>query len=243
MTRAQRHRNSKPMIATGLGALALLTAQAGQAQSNAEATLADLEACAEIERDRARLACFDGVLASEPLSELPDAPVVAEESTTPTSRQDSGAAAAGETAAAATASAEVPAATTAAPAPRSVARSSPSSSSVASAAQSRPAPAVVATETREDQRASAAVAANTSSPDGENAAGEIVTIVNVNTQLAGSARFTTEDGKVYRQTSGGSLRGRVPDVPFEASIERGTLSSVFLSVGDNRRRVRVTLVD
>lgn len=223
------------MIAASLGAIALLTAQAGLTQSDAAETLADLEACAQIERDRARLACFDGVLASEPLGE-PQAPAVAAEESPPDLRQNSA------QEAAATASAQAPA-PAAAPSPESIARTSPASPSVASAAESRPAPAVAATQSRDDRRASATRAPVAASPDDEGEERQIVTIVSVNTQLAGSARFTTNEGQVYRQTSGGNLRGRFPDVPFEASIERGTLSSVFLAIGDNRRRVRVALVD
>jgi hypothetical protein len=42
----------------------MLSPQSSDAQSDAE-TLADLRSCGSLERDRARLACFDGVLAAE----------------------------------------------------------------------------------------------------------------------------------------------------------------------------------
>ena len=253
------------MLATSLGSVLLLTAEPGIAQSDAAETLADLKACAEIERDRARLACFDGVLAGEPLGE-PE-PIAAAD-VTPAPTQESAAAGAANApvtasseavdvstdrvtagpaaAPSAAASAQAPAATAAA-APVGVATASAASPSAASAADPRPAPAVIPAETSSNQPAAATEspteAPGASSPGGEAEGRRIVTIVDVNLQLSGSARFTTEDGQVYRQTSGGSLRGRFPDVPFEASIETGTLSSAFLSVGGNRRRVRVTLVD
>lgn len=70
----------------------------------------------------------------------------------------------------------------------------------------------------------------------------VVTIVDVTADRPGEARFLTEAGQVYIQTSGRAPSGGYPDVPFEATLEGGALGSVFLAVGD-RRRVRVTLAD
>lgn len=63
MARVSRH-----LLSTGAVSASLLVTVTGLAQNasrpNAD-VLADLEACSTLERDRARLACFDGVLAAE----------------------------------------------------------------------------------------------------------------------------------------------------------------------------------
>jgi len=59
------HASRWRFIAVGICAMASLHySDAGLAQSDAE-MLADLRACSSVDRERARLACFDGVLASE----------------------------------------------------------------------------------------------------------------------------------------------------------------------------------
>lgn len=67
---------------------------------------------------------------------------------------------------------------------------------------------------------------------------DTVSIVAVHPGSPGAARLVTDDGRVFTQKSG-SARRPFPHVPFQAVIEQGTLSSLFLTLEDGRR-FRVT---
>lgn len=184
-----------------IGATLWVFAPTVMAQSDAE-TLADLRACGAVERDGARLACFDGVLAAERA-------VATERAAAPERAAEPERAAPAERAAAAERNA--------AAAPNAVRERT--------AAE----PAVAAGLAGGDRRRS-------SGPGAESPA-RTVTIVEVNDDLPGAARFTADTGRVFLQTSGGTPRGGYPDVPFEARIQDGVFGSLFLYVGE-RRRVR-----
>jgi len=193
----------------------MLSAQSSDAQSDAE-TLADIRSCGSLERDRARLACFDGVLAAER---------TATGAAVPTGRSE---------------------VTQAAAPPRSVASETP----VAAAARAA-APAsrgAVTTEASAEPARGAAIDSNAvrnerakpASADDDGS--RTITIVGLNDDLPGAARFVTDSGRVLLQTSGGTPRGGFPDLPFEATLEPGALGSLFLGVSE-RRRIRVRWVD
>lgn len=190
-----------------IGAALWLFSQSGMAQSDAE-TLADLRACGAVERDGARLACFDGVLAAERAAGT-----------------EAGAAEAGA------AGRRDPSASRAA---------SPRVSAVSAQGRGASRAAVRAADARGASAAETASAAR--DERGESGAPETeqpltVTIVDINDERPGAARFTDSTGRVFVQTSGGTPRGGYPDVPFEARIEDGVFGSLFLYVGE-RRRVR-----
>ena len=240
-------------------ALALVAPHVVMAQVDAEA-LADFRACGAVERDRARLACFDGVLAadregggideiveSEPVSETvaPDAPLAAAEpaetriaSTPRVEAAEPPAASAPRTQAVetppASASPAAPAETQIASAPREEAVETPA----ASVSRSEPAQAQLANEPRAETARTRAASATRSEP----AEDRTLTIVELRTGIPGSARFVTDDGRVFVQTSGSSNYRSFPEVPFEATLEDGALGSSFLRLGP-RLRVRVSTRD
>jgi hypothetical protein len=152
----------------GLVGMSLLPMTAALAQADDAETLADLKACAAIERSNARLACYDGVL-GRPTSALENE------------------------------------ATTAAAAPAA---------------------------------AGAAVAAAAPLPP---AYPRTIVVVELRLRTPSSAVFVTDTGEVWDQT--GSGRGRYPDVPFEATLERGSLGSTFLVSPLGGPSIRVALRD
>jgi hypothetical protein len=141
---------------------------AALAQADDAETLADLKACAALERSNARLACYDGVLGR------------------PTSALEI------EATAAATPPAAPPPAAPVAPAP-------------------------------------------------EAAYPRTIVVVELRLRTPSSAIFVTDTGEVWAQT--GSGRGRYPDVPFEATLERGSLGSTFLVSPIGGPGIRVALRD
>ena len=176
------------------------------AQADVE-TLADFRACGALERDSARLACFDGVLAAD------------RESTESEEIADSG-----------PVDAPVPTQTE----PQAPPTTLPAATQVASETPD---------ETVETRAASVAAARPLETPPAREARSEpaevpTLMIVEMNTRMPGAARFITDDGRVYLQTSGGSNYRTYPDVPFEATLEDGALGSTFLRLGP-RLRVRV----
>jgi hypothetical protein len=64
-----------------------------------------------------------------------------------------------------------------------------------------------------------------------------VVVVGVRQLEGRSARFTLEDGDVWIQTSTGRLL--LPDVPFNAELKPGAMSSYFLVPTERGRAVRV----
>lgn len=280
MNGALRRATAFPGLAAALGAaLALLAPHTVISQTDDAATLADFRACGALQRDSARLACFDGVLAADreggavgeiaesaPVTDeaAPEAPRAAPEpAETPVAGADRREAA---EAPAATAPQAEPAEATAANVeqgeptevqPASAPRAPPARTPVASvdqtpiagdqreaaretqtesAAGARPAQTPATSETR-----AAAAQTRTAAVAAEAAASEF-TVVEFSTRIPGSARFTTDDGRVFVQTSGGSNYRTFPDVPFEATLEDGALGSTFLRLGP-RLRVRVRPVE
>lgn len=69
--------------------------------------------------------------------------------------------------------------------------------------------------------------------------GETVVIVKVRTSISDLSVFTTEDGRIYAQTSTDSIRPGEP--PFNARLEPASFGSFFLSPEGSSRRVRVSL--
>ena len=61
----------------------------------------------------------------------------------------------------------------------------------------------------------------------------------VRTSLSDMRVFTTQDGRIYEQTSTDSTR--VPDPPFDAQVERASFGSFFLTPAGANRPVRVSL--
>jgi hypothetical protein len=159
-----------------------LAPKSSDAQSDAE-ILADLRSCSSLARDRARLACFDGLLTVEYV------------------------------------------------APSAVASaSSPDASTKTVTDPPRSTAGVISL----DQRAEPSPVEK----DGPTT----LMIVEVNAALAGAARFLTDTGQLLIQTSGSTPRSGYPDVPFQATLESGTLGSQFLRVSE-RRRVRVKFAE
>jgi hypothetical protein len=154
------------------------------AQNEDADALADLKACAAIERGNARLACYDGVLGRPATAPEP-----------------------------ATTSAVNP------PPPQA-------------ATPAGPAPAVSAAP----NTAASATALPPSAPDN---AQQTVVITEVRLRSPTDAVFVTANGQVWEQIDTG--RGRYPEVPFEATLERGSLGSMFLASPAGGPRIRVRL--
>jgi hypothetical protein len=70
-------------------------------------------------------------------------------------------------------------------------------------------------------------------------AARTVVIVEVRLRSPSSAVFVTEDGQIFEQTD--TRRGRYPAVPFQATLEGGSLGSTFLVAPGGGPRIRVTL--
>ena len=221
------------------------------AQADVE-TLADFRACGALGRDSARLACFDGVLAADRESTesdeiadsgavdepaVPDVPA-AEAETVPEPAPSQAAVADAPRAEAAEApEPATPAPESSLPEPRLAPADVPAATQIASETPD---------ETVDAQTASVAPAAPLETPPAreartarlESAEAPTLTIVEMNTRIPGAARFITDDGRVFLQTSGGSNYRNYPDVPFDATLEDGALGSTFLRLGP-RLRVRV----
>jgi hypothetical protein len=140
------------------------------AQNEDAEALADLKACAALERGNARLACYDGVLGHVPDPDVPAAAIPA---------------------AAAAASVAVPSASP--PPPRA------------------------------------------------GDAPKTIVVTELRLRTPSSAVFVTESGQVWEQSDSG--RGRYPDTPFEATLEKGSLGSTFLISPAGGPRIRVRLRD
>jgi len=118
----------------------------------------------------------------------------------------------------------------------------------AAAAAPAAAPAAAATATAPAATAPAAVpaaaaaAALTVQEDAEiGTATPEIRIVEVREVRPGDARFMTDDGRVYFSTGRISRNARIPETPFNATLESGALGSQFLRFGpEDYERVRVS---
>ena len=275
MKRAQHQVMELPQLAAAVGAaLTFLVPHSVLSQTNDVATLEDFRACGALQRDSARLACFDGVLAADrtgggvdendesaPVTQPaePEAPVAAAEpeedvrvATEPdpepaeipapiTPRPEPADAAAATEPASEPTEEQPPIDPPAELAPAQVAsapREEASEVQTASAARSRPAESLGASEDRAASVRTQAAAATRA----ERAEPSAFMIVQFNTRMPGAARFVSDDGRVFVQTSGGSNYRTFPDVPFQATLEDGALGSNFLRLGP-RLRVRVRIVE
>ena len=86
-----------------------------------------------------------------------------------------------------------------------------------------------------------AVAAAAPSAAASSATPRTVVIVEVRLRSPSDATFVTDDGQVWDQIDSG--RGRYPEVPFEATLERGSFSSTFLVSPAGGPRIRITRRD
>ncbi len=200
----------------------LLAAQALIAQTDAE-RLEALRACLGIESDAARLLCFESILAAPPASGDRSSATSANEEievAADSERPD-----APDTPATPSAPsppepvdvAEIPGAVGGKSVPQPAAQSADDRASAADVAPERE---------REQGQA----------PDEEQA--EAVVIVETGRLYRGNATFATDDGRLFVQTSGSTSR-RLPETPFEATLEAGAFSSVFLIAASAGLRVRV----
>lgn len=271
MNRARRRATLVPGFAAALGAaVAVQLPLPVFAQTDDAATLADFRACGALQRDSARLACFDGVLAADregggidevaasvPVTETvapePSPVVAAEPPETPAVRSEEPEPAESpvatapqpeppEAVVASIAQSDPPEAPPAGgpPAQPSTATAERTAAAIATSNASRgqPAEPAPASETRAAaDRTQVAVAAGS-----ERAEASAFTIVEMTTRIPGAARFITDDGRIFVQTSGGGNYRNFPDVPFPATLEDGALGSNFLRLGP-RLRVRVRVVE
>jgi hypothetical protein len=68
---------------------------------------------------------------------------------------------------------------------------------------------------------------------------QTIVVTEVHLRTPTYAIFITDNGQTWEQTSGG--RGRYPEVPFEATLEAGSLGSTFLISPAGGPRIRVRL--
>jgi hypothetical protein len=89
--------------------------------------------------------------------------------------------------------------------------------------------------------APSAAAAAPEATASEAASRRTIVVKELRLRTPSSAVFITDSGQVWEQT--GSGRGRYPEVPFEATIEEGSLGSTFLVSPAGGPRIRVVLRD
>jgi len=121
-----------------------------------------------------------------------------------------------------------PAVATAAPSPAAT----PAAAAVVPAAAAATAPAAVTSSTPPPVRTES---------DGEDSVARTIVVVEVRLRSPSDATFVTDDGQVWDQIDSG--RGRYPEVPFEATLERGSFSSTFLVSPAGGPRIRITRRD
>lgn len=201
-----------------VSALCALLGGAALAQSEAD-LLAELRECAEIQTDRARWNCFDGVFAREARADDVAQAVSA-----------SGAEA--ESRAATRAAADsAPTATTAAIPTAAVPTAQAAAASTAAVAATQSSTATAEPE-RRSQR----------SREEDEEAQRIVRVVNLIALARGNLRFVTDEGEVFTQPVG-EPRGRYPDIPFDAEIDTGPMQNYFIRPVEIGPRTRVRLND
>lgn len=213
----------------------LLTAQALIAQTDAE-RLEALRACLGIESDAARLLCFESIVAAQPAG----TEATGERSAATTANEEIEVAADAEPPGALD-TPDAPAAVSAPAAPSAPSAPDPidvADSSGAGASESVPPPAA---QTADDRASAADVAREREREQGQASdeeQAETVVIVETGRLYRGNATFVTDDGRLFVQTSGSTSR-RLPEAPFEATLEAGAFSSVFLVAASAGLRVRV----
>jgi hypothetical protein len=175
------------------------------AQTEDADALADLEACAAIERSNARLACYDGVLGRPTSPAEPAATTAVNPPPSPTTAPGG-------------------------PAPAAVAGGA---AAVSAAAGAAPEAAFSAPD------GSSAAASAPPPPPAANDAERTIVVTEVRLRTPSSAVFVTDRGQIWEQT--GSGRGRYPETPFEATLEKGSLNSTFLVSPAGGPRIRVRL--
>jgi hypothetical protein len=113
---------------------------------------------------------------------------------------------------------------------------SPQESAAAIASDTAPVPQAVAPQAPE-----AATAAAPAAPPAQENAPRTIVVKELRLRTPSNAVFITDTGEIWHQT--GSGRGRYPEVPFEATLESGTLGSTFLVSPAGGPRIRVVLRD
>jgi hypothetical protein len=76
-------------------------------------------------------------------------------------------------------------------------------------------------------------------PPASDDGGRTIVVTEVRLRSPTSAVFVTASGQVWEQSDNG--RGRYPEAPFEATLERGSLNSMFLISPAGGPRIRVRL--
>ncbi len=208
------------------GVMPLLAAQILVAQTDSE-RLEALRACLDIESDAARLLCFESIVAAQPAGVE-----ASDERSSATAAND-------ETEVAA--DVERPDATDTPAAPSATSPPEPIEAAEIPGAVGAESVPPAAAQTADDRAAAADVAPEREreqgqAPDEEQA--ETVIIVEAGRLYRGNATFATDDGRLFVQTSGSTSR-RLPEAPFEATLEVGAFSSVFLVAPSAGLRVRV----
>ena len=220
-----RARRTRTLLGVMLWAVLGAGTASGQTQD------AELAACAAIEREAARLACYDRVIRS---STARDADV---------DERDRAAAAATEQeprpgAERAAGRAPEPAATSASPdAAGTRAREPVVAAAPAPAAEPEPqtgeaVPIEEFPQTRAERRAARRAAR------GEQEQAFSVVVVRHRENLSGLSVFVADTGEIYDQVSVSQVR--LPDVPFTANLERATRGSFWLTTEAANRPIRVT---
>ena len=224
-----------------VGAMPLLAAQALIAQTDAE-RLEALRACLGIESDAARLLCFESIVAAQPAG----ADASAERSGATSTNEEIEVAADAEppdapdapAAASAPAGRSAPPALPAPPAPSAPDPIDVADGSGAGADESRPPAAAQTADTRAPAADVAPVREREQDRTSDEERAETVVIVEAGRLYRGNATFAADDGRLFVQTSGSTSR-RLPEAPFEATLEAGAFSSVFLVAPSAGFRVRV----
>ena len=238
-TREWRPAPGRRLLCIGIaGAMPLLAAQAPIAQTDAE-RLEALRACLDIESDAARLLCFESIVAAQPAGT--DASAERSGATSTNEEIEVAADAEPPDAPDAPAAASAPAAPSAPPAPPAPSAPDPIDVADGSGAGADESVPPTAAQTADDRAPAADVAPvrereQDRTSDEERA--ETVVIVEAGRLYRGNATFAADDGRLFVQTSGSTSRP-LPDAPFEATLEAGAFSSVFLVVPSAGLRVRV----
>jgi hypothetical protein len=118
---------------------------------------------------------------------------------------------------------------------------SPQESPAPTATQAVPVPQAAAPETATAVAPVAATAAAPAPPPAEENLRRTIVVREVRLRTPSDAVFITDSGEIWHQT--GSGRGRYPEVPFEATLESGSLGSTFLVSPAGGPRIRVVLRD
>lgn len=227
------------------------------AQMSADTSEA-LQACRSVENERARLACYDGVLAAEDRAGAASAqaaepvsgsePAAATRAPERTSESTVATRAAGprsEPAAATRLPERAAGPVTASPsapdaATESAGAARPSEAIGERAAASRAAAAQTTEAERPPEITSVDVQGGARGK-GESSDRFSVVVTEISKNHLGTTTIFTDDGRVWTQTD--RRTPRFPKTPFAAEIESGRLGSYFLSIPNSRQKVRLSVRD